>query len=237
MQYNRTPCASEYNKPVSSLHQSIELHAPFVSHVAQTRFATTGSVVMPPDGCWDIVFIRHQGQLFILRTGLTTKSVTVHHSAGDEILAIVFKPHAFMPAFSATALRDEGQDLVKVGGNRFWLGNELYEVPTLETAADFAAKLAQKQTVENSEVVESLLAGRPKAMSVRTMQRHFLKTTGLTYKAFKQIMRAQKAVQLLQTGQPALQVAFSLGYTDQSHLINSLKSIMGQTPKQISKTS
>lgn len=219
------------------LHQSVELTSPYVSHITQTRFDTAGSTVMPPDGCWDIVFIRHQGHLFALRTGLTTKAVTVDHGAGDEILAITFKPSAFMPTFSATAMRDEGLGLVKIGGGRFWLGNELYEIPTIENAADFAAKLAKRQAVQSSEIVESLLAGHPKAMSARTMQRHFLKTTGLTYKAFEQIMRAQKAVRLLQTGQPALQVAFALGYSDQSHLINSLKAIMGQTPKQITKMS
>ena len=55
------------------------------------------------------------------------------------------------------------------------------------------------------------------------MQRHFLKTTGLTYKAFTQIERAQKALSLLQQGRPAADVAFALGYADQPHLIRSLE--------------
>jgi len=44
---------------------------------------------------------------------------------------------------------------------------------------------------------------------------------------------AWKAASLLQMGQPALDVAFALGYTDQSHMIKSLKQILGQTPTQL----
>ena len=65
------------------------------------------------------------------------------------------------------------------------------------------------------------------------MQRHFLRTTGLTYKAFTQIERAQKALGLLQQGRPAADVAFALGYADQPHMIRSVKAIMGLTPGQI----
>jgi AraC-like DNA-binding protein len=83
--------------------------------------------------------------------------------------------------------------------------------------------------------VASVLEGAPKAMSERTMQRHFLKTTGLTYKSFTLIERAQKAAELLRLGRPALDVAFALGYADQAHMINSLKAIMGQTPGQIAR--
>ena len=56
---------------------------------------------------------------------------------------------------------------------------------------------------------------------------------GVTYKTFTQIERAQKAVALLQQGRPAADVAFALGYSDQPHMIRSVKAIMGQTPGQI----
>ncbi|HEU5187373.1 MAG TPA: helix-turn-helix domain-containing protein [Candidatus Saccharimonadales bacterium] len=215
--------------------QSITLDSPHIKNVTLTRFDQAGHISLAPDGSWDIVFIRHEDHFFAVRTGLTTKPVVVEHSPGDEILAFSFNASSFMPAFSAPALRNEGVDLTKIGGGRFWLGSELYQIPTLETAQNFAEALVQKGAVKSNDLVASVLSGTPQAMSERTLQRHFLKTTGLTYKAFEQIMRAQKAVQMLQTGQPALQVAFALGYSDQSHLINSLKLITGQTPKQISK--
>lgn len=216
--------------------QSVVIDSPHVKNVTLSRFDSAGRVSIPPDGSWDIVFIRHSGQFFAVRTGLTTKPVTIDYSPGDEILTFCFKASSFMPEFFAPDLRDEGVDLIKIGGNRFWLGSELYHIPTLETAENFANKLTKKEAVKSNDLVASVLEGRPKAMSERTMQRHFLRTTGITYKSFEQIMRAQKAMQLLQTGQPAMQVAFALGYSDQSHLINSLKLITGQTPKQISQS-
>ena len=89
--------------------------------------------------------------------------------------------------------------------------------------------------VERNDLVDSVLAGKPKAMTERTLQRHFLKTTGLTYKTFTVIERAQKAASLLRMGQAAADVAFALGYSDQAHMINSLRAIMGQTPGQIAR--
>jgi AraC-like DNA-binding protein len=47
------------------------------------------------------------------------------------------------------------------------------------------------------------------------------------------VQRAQKAVAMLQMGRPAVDVALTLGFSDQAHMINSLKAIMGQTPKEI----
>lgn len=67
------------------------------------------------------------------------------------------------------------------------------------------------------------------------MQRHFLKTTGVTYKTFTQIGRAQKALALLQQGRPGADVAFALGYSDQPHMIRSVKAFMGLTPREISR--
>ncbi len=43
-------------------------------------------------------------------------------------------------------------------------------------------------------------AGQPPAMSLRTVRRRFLLTTGLTYKAISQIGRAQQAQTLLEPG-------------------------------------
>ncbi len=50
---------------------------------------------MQPDGCCDVVIFRNADTTTVLRTGLTTGAVT--HAAGDEVLAISFKPSGFMP--------------------------------------------------------------------------------------------------------------------------------------------
>jgi methylphosphotriester-DNA--protein-cysteine methyltransferase len=81
--------------------------------------------------------------------------------------------------------------------------------------------------------VEAALQGQLKDLSIRTARRHFLRTTGLTQKAIRQIERARYATVLLQEGKSILDVVYEAGYYDQSHLTRSLKYFIGQTPTQI----
>ena len=74
----------------------------------------------------------------------------------------------------------------------------------------FVEKLLRRSIVEDNLFVASVVSGHPMAMSERTMQRHFLKTTGVTYKTFTQIERAQKALALLQQGRPAADLRIEL---------------------------
>jgi hypothetical protein len=218
------------------MHRIVKLEgwtSPVVASVTHTIFGEDGSTLMQPDGCWDFVMMKTAAGTMVLRTGLTTTAVTHPFSAGDEILAITFKPSSYMSLMPGEAMRDEGVVLPGVGRDRFWLGTDILEIPTFDTVDRFVDKLLRRGIVEDNNMVASVVSGHPMAMSERTMQRHFLKTTGLTYKAFTQIERAQKAMALLQQGRAAADVAFALGYADQPHMIRSLKAIMGQTPRQV----
>ena len=215
------------------IKQAIGLNSPFVKSVSLTTFTGPSQVPMHPDGCWDIAILKRGDDLQVLRTGLTTKTVTHVADEGDEILAITFNPDTFMPLMPGEQMRDEGVIMEKIGRDRFWIGTDVVEIPRFDNVDAFIDRLTASEIVQNNDVVTSIVRGRPMAMSERTMQRHFLRTTGLTYKSFTQIERAQKAMSLLQTGRPAADVAFALGYADQPHLIRSLKAIMGQTPRRI----
>ena len=141
-----------------------------------------------------------------------------------------------MPLMPGEVMRNEGVVLDGFGRGDFWIGTDVREIPTLENVDVFVDRLVRDGIVESNDVVASIIDGHPKAMSERTMQRHFLKTTGLTYKHFTLIQRAQKAVTLLRMGQKAADVAFALGYSDQAHMINSLRQIMGQTAGEIARS-
>jgi hypothetical protein len=207
--------------------------SPVIESVTLTSFDHNASVQFRPDGCWDFVVMKSEGRATVLRTGLTTRSVTHHAVAGDEILAISFKASSFMPLMPGDEMRDRGVVLPAIGRDRFWLGSDVMEIPSFDNADVFVEKLVRNTLVEDNVLVASVVSGHPMAMSERTMQRHFLKTTGLTYKTFTQIERARQALNLLQQGRVAADVAFALGYADQPHMIRSLKAIMGQTPTQI----
>jgi hypothetical protein len=216
--------------------QSRPVDSPIVASVTEMRFTAAGQTLMQPDGCWDIAILNMGGQRFVLRTGLTTRPDLVDHNPGDEILTISFRPNAFMPLMPGEVMRNEGVVLDGFGRSDFWIGTDVREIPTLDNVDVFVDRLVRDGIIENNDVVASIVDGHPKAMSERTMQRHFLKTTGLTYKHFTLIQRAQKAVSLLRMGQKAADVAFALGYSDQAHMINSLRQIMGQTAGEIARS-
>jgi hypothetical protein len=205
----------------------------FLRSATRTVFAGSGRLLMPPDGMWDVAFLRSRQGLQVLRTGLTTRPVELPYADGDEVLSVGFAASSFMPLMPGDFMRDKGVLLQRIGSDRFRVGSDIFEVPRLDSVEDFAARLVKREVVQGHPLVASIVSGRPNAATERTMQRHFLRTTGLTMKAFDQIARAQQAVALLKAGEPAASVAYNLGYSDQPHLIRSLRAIMGRTPRQI----
>jgi methylphosphotriester-DNA--protein-cysteine methyltransferase len=84
-------------------------------------------------------------------------------------------------------------------------------------------------------VVDAALQGQLPELSLRSIQRRFLRATGLTHSFILQIERARQALALLAQGIPILDVVDQAGYADQPHLTRSLKRLMGQTPAQIAQ--
>lgn len=213
-----------------------DLKSPLVRSVSFTSFSEDGSQPFHPDGCWDFVFFKRDGRTMVLRTGQTTTTVQHQYQAGDEMLAVAFAPHAFMNLMPAQVMLDEGRPLEGASPDRFCLGSDVIEIPTFDNVEGFIRTLQAKGLVESNDLVAGLVEGQPKATTERTLQRHFLRTTGLTYKHFTMVQRARRAATLLGTGQPASDVAFALGYADQAHLIRSVKMVMGRTPGEIART-
>jgi hypothetical protein len=210
--------------------------SPLVESIRRIAFTSAGAMPMTPDACWDIAIFRPAaGGVHVLRTGLTTHAVDVTHEAGDEILVISFRPSVFMPVMPGDAMRDRGVFLETSCRDRFRIGSDVLEIPTFDNADAFIAKLVRNTVVENNDFVAAIIAGNPKATTERTLQRHFLRTTGLTWKKFTLIQRAERAVALLRSGRPAAEIALDLGYADQAHMINSLRAIMGRTPGEMAR--
>lgn len=207
--------------------------SPIVRSITRTVYVGSGVHLIVPDGCWDIAIIRNSSGTLVLRTGQTTRPVPFTYRDGDEVLAISFRASTFMPLMPGERMRDEGVVLEGIGRDRFWLGTDVVEIPTFDNVDGFVERLLRNAIVQENGLVASVVSGNPAAATTRTMQRHFLKTTGLTPKAYSQIDRAQKAMGLLRSGQSAADVAFSLGFADQPHLIRSLQTITGRTPRQI----
>ena len=94
-------------------------------------------------------------------------------------------------------------------------------------------RLVRKGIIARDPVVDAVVRGEPGALSRRSTQRHFLRTTGLSYCRVRQIERARHATNLLKQGVCILDIVHEAGYFDQAHLTRSLKHLIGQTPAEI----
>jgi methylphosphotriester-DNA--protein-cysteine methyltransferase len=107
------------------------------------------------------------------------------------------------------------------------------EYPDFENAETFVKRLVRLGVVSRDPVVEDTLLGRTGGLSLRSAQRHFLRSTGISYATFRQVERARYATNLLREGVPIFDVVVGAGYFDQAHLTRSLSHFIGQPPSRI----
>jgi AraC-like DNA-binding protein len=206
--------------------------SPYVHWVWSGMAMRDGRQLTAADGNLDFTIIRRDGQATVQLSGPTSAASEVTYRAGDEVFNIRFRPGVYLNGKNARAMLDAHVRLIATGRQTFWFGSAPFSTPTFETAEDFVLDLLHQQILSYDPVIAAALSGQDKGFSERTIQHHFLNTIGLSHKFLAQIRRAEKASQLLQRGHTAMEVAFDTGYSDQSHMIHSLKRFTGLTPSQ-----
>src|SRR5262249_9242935 len=87
--------------------------------------------------------------------------------------------------------------------------------------------------IATDPIVSAAIEGDRQVLSQRTVQRRFLRITGMTHTLFRQIQRARYAAKLLTSGSSALDVVHNARYFDQAHFSRSLRRLVGPTPATI----
>ena len=156
----------------------------------------------------------------------------VPHNA--EFLGITFRLGTFMRQISMPRLVDNSHDAPLACHNAVWLGSDTWELPTFDSVDDFIAALIRDDVIAYDPLIDQTLNDPNQLdLSLRTLQRRFLKATGITHKLYEQMQRAKDATALLEQGTSILDTVFQTGYADQPHLTRSLKRFMGRTPVEI----
>lgn len=183
---------------------------------------------------FELAITRLAGKTFLTLRGPETTATTLDCPPEGQWVGIRFKPGTFMPRFLPGCLRDH-QDvtLPPATGRSFWLNGSAMEYPNFNNAESFVGRLAKSGILSRDSIVEDTLQQRPRELSLRSAQRHFLRSTGVTYATFRQIERARYATILLRDGVSILDVVSRLGYFDQAHLTRSLKRFIGESPTRI----
>jgi AraC-like DNA-binding protein len=212
--------------------------SPFVERVWRCHSEGAAPFLSIAASRCELVVSRLGGKISVTMRGPETRATPMGNCPGDgEWIGILFKLGTFLPQLPTSTLLDTGVDLPLVSRNSFALSGFTWQLPDYENADTFVDWLVRKGLLARDPVVDATLQGHLKNRSLSTIQRRFLRTTGLTQNQVRQIERARHATQLLQQGISILGTVEQAGYYDQPHLSRSLKYLIGQTPAQIREQS
>jgi len=207
---------------------------PFVEKVWRCHSERADRFVSVAANNFEMVVTKLGSKEFLTLRGPETTATTLDCPAAGEWVAIRFKLGTYMPRFLPGSLRDHKDVTLPPATSRsFWLNGSAVQYPSFDNAETFVGGLAKSGVLSRDPMVEDTLLGRLGEPSLRSAQRHFLKSTGLTYSTFRQIERARYATILLREGVSILDVVSRLGYFDQAHLTRSLRRFIGETPTKI----
>jgi AraC-like DNA-binding protein len=182
---------------------------------------------------WEMVITKQHGSTTISVRGPETKATPAISSEEHETIGIRFNLGVFMPYLPVSDLVDGAVNLPEAAFKSFWLYGSAWEFPTFDNADAFIDKLVRDGLLVHEPIVDIALQNQGADLSVRSVQRRFLRATGLTLGAVSQIERARYAVELLEQGVSILDTVELAGYSDQPHLTKSLRRFVGETPANI----
>lgn len=207
--------------------------SPYVETIWRSRSEHAGEFLSVAAVHWEMVITELEGNIHLTVRGPETQSKPAHCPPDGEWLGVIFKLGTYMPQLPTVKLVNHEINLPVAGDRSFWLHGAAWQFPTYENVDTFVARLVREGLLVHEPVVTAALQNQASDLSLRSVQRRFLHTTGLTQGLVSQIERARLAVTLLQQGVSILDVVEMAGYADQPHLTRSLKRFAGQTPAQI----
>ena len=204
--------------------------SPLVDFVFQTEDLTDGVYVASADARWDIIFTTcPDGNKRVLLCGPSFKARQVPYSPGYRHVGICYKPWAIFADVPITTMLNETKLLPMASLDTFIMQGKTWKMPTYENVDRFVAQQVKRGLLREDPVIRDVLENQPVDMSLRSIQRHFLKTIGMSPRRVKQINSARKAVKLLQQGKTLSEVAYELDYADLPHMTRMLKRFTGYT--------
>jgi hypothetical protein len=208
--------------------------SPYIERVWRGRSDGGGPFVSVAAGHLELVVTRLADFAMVTVRGPETRATTISCPPDGEWAAIRFRLGVHMPSIPTRLLLDHRDvDLPVSADGSFELHGFRWALPDLENAERYVDALARRGVIARDDVVEAAIRGHGQLLTVRSVQRHFRRTTGMTHGLFRQIQRARRATNLLRDGASILDTVHEAGYFDQAHLTRSLKVLIGETPASV----
>jgi AraC-like DNA-binding protein len=210
--------------------------SPYIERVWRGFSSGGGPFLSIAAGHLEIVVTRLPDFTMVSVRGPETRATTIDCPPNGEWDAIRFRPGVHLPSVPTDLLLDHRDIHLPVADDgSFVLAGYRWQMPDLENAEGYVARLADRGVIARDDVVEAALQRSGQPPTIRSVQRHFRRTTGMTHGLFRQIERARLATNLLRTGAPILDAVHEAGYFDQAHLTRSFKTLVGQTPSSVAR--
>lgn len=207
--------------------------SPYIERIWRTQSERESAFTSIAVSHLEIVVTRMAGSTTLTVRGPETAATPAPIPADAEFFGIQLKLGSHLPVIPSEQLVDVHRTLPEASRRGFWLHGARWELPTYDNADIFVEHLVREGLLAREPLVEETLAGRRRDLSTRSVQRRFLRATGLTHGTLLQIERARAALGLLEQGVSILDTVERLGYSDQPHLTRSLRRFVGRTPAQI----
>jgi len=204
--------------------------SPLVDFVFQSEDLTDGVYVASADARWDMIFTTcPDGSKRVLLCGPSFQSRQVPYSPGYKHVGICYQPWAVFAGIPIAAMLNETSWLPMASPDTFVMQGSTWNMPTYENVDRFVAQQVKRGLLREDPMIRDVLENKPVDRSIRSIQRHFVKTIGMSPRRVRQINAARTAVRLLQQGHTLSDVAYQLDYADLAHMTRMLRRFTGYT--------
>jgi AraC-like DNA-binding protein len=217
---------------MSFLYEEKASACPYVDVVWRTVDTSDGTYLAAADACWDMIVTRTATAPRVLLSGPSSRPTPVPYRAGNRNVGVRFTRGTYFTHVDPRAMCDRTIALPMPDADCFELAGRTWPMPEYDRIDELLAGFEAVRLLAHDPVIDAALSGAAPPLSPRSVQRHFTRITGQSPQHVRQIARAREAVARLRTGEAIADVAYELGYADQSHLTRDVKRLTGYTPAE-----
>jgi hypothetical protein len=207
--------------------------SPHVERVWRSRSDGLDRMISVATAHWTLVVWEEEGQVRAAVQGPETRANPAPVPRDTTFFGIRFALGTTMPWLPIQQVVDGHIEFPDVSRRSLWLDGAHWPLPDYDNAEYFVRRLVRAGVLVQDPVVPQVLDGGSVDLTVRSVRRHFLRATGLTYGTIRQIERARAAALMIKDGAPITDLTHDLGYFDHPHLARSLGRFIGQTATRL----